>query len=430
MYVAENCPDAQGAGAAAIASGTGEVHSQLMKKPIFALLAALAVALPALGQAAASTRVPTLAIIDIVNAGMDPRVDYLASMVQGLLAFDLGSKGDITLVDRRNLDAVLKEKELSLSAIGADADSAAAAGRLAGADWLLSGEYVFMGTDVLITLSLTDTATAKRVVFRDRGSSENLVHGLAEQVALRLTGKQAAFADPSRTRSLVSLRDETPGSIALFSPIIRAEVYLDEQFIGYTTGDSTVPYIMDKLSPGQHRVRVHLDPSFGVVKLPEVTFHDWDVAVDIEPGKRATLRDQTRQLNYYLYSLIRIDSGSARSQDTESKPGAPAPKLAFSKEFAFQDRKGVDIAVKMDAKPRMAGANLSLDFTLSVGPKGQAPVVSSFTVALPGADTGEKEGETEAGIVKLSADLTRGDGYWSLDWYVERTDIRQSMWTE
>ena len=107
---------------------------------------------------------------------MDPRVDYLSSIVQGILAFDLGSRGDIALVDRRNLDAVLKEKELTLSAIGQDADSAAAAGRLVGADWLLSGEYVFIGSDVLITLSLTDTATAKRVVFRDRGSSENLVH--------------------------------------------------------------------------------------------------------------------------------------------------------------------------------------------------------------------------------------------------------------
>jgi hypothetical protein len=366
----------------------------------------------------------------MTNAGMDPRVDYLASMIQGILAFDLGSRDDISLVDRRNLDAVLKEKELSLSAIGQDADSAAAAGRLAGADWLLSGEYVFMGSDVLVTLSLTDSATAKRVVFRDRGSTENLIHGLAEQIALRLTGKKAAFSDPGRTRSLVSLRDETPGSIALFSPIIRAEVYLDDQFVGYTTGDETIPFVMDRLTPGRHRIRVHLDSNFGVVKLPEVSFHDWETVADVEPDKRATLRDETRHFNDYLYKLIELGSGSIRAPDSESKPGEPASKLAFTKELGFQDRKGEDIEVKMSARPRLAGTGLSLDFALSEGPEGQEPAVASFSIALPVGEEGEKEGEARAGIVKLGASLERGGDYWSLDWSIKRTDIRQNMWNE
>jgi hypothetical protein len=350
--------------------------------------------------------------------------------VQGLLAFDLGSRKDLSLVDRRNLDAVLKEKELSMSAIGQDSGSAAEAGRLAGADWLLSGEYVFMGSDVLITLSLTDTATAKRAVFRDRGSSENLVHKLAEQVVLRLTGNQAAFADPSRSRSLVSMRDETPGSIALFSPIIRAEVFLDGQFVGYTTGDGAVPLLLDALSPGQHRVRTHLDSSFGVLGLPEVSFRDWEATVDIVPGKRATLRDGTRHFNDFLYKLIELGSGSIRAPDVESKPGSPAPRLAFSKDFAFQDRTGAEIAVRMTAKPRLEGSSLVLDLTLSSGPMGQAPATSGFSLAIPASELAGKDGESKAGIVILSADLERNSDYWSLDWRLERTDIRQNMWSE
>ncbi len=400
-----------------------------MKYMKFALAAVFAFATLVPGAAAAGA-VPALAIIEIANAGMDPRVDYLSSMVQGILAFDLGSRGDIALVDRRNLDAVLKEKELTLSAIGQDADSAATAGRLVGADWLLSGEYVFMGSDVLITLSLTDTATAKRVVFRDRGSSENLVHGLAEQIALRLTGKQATFADPSRTRSLVSLRDETPGSIALFSPIIRAEVFLDEQFVDYTTGDGTVPLILDKLSPGQHRVRVHLASDFGVVKLPEVSFRDWDAVVDIEPAKRATLRDGTRQFNELLDGLIELGSGSARAPDSESKPGVPPAKLSFAKAVAFQDRQGADTAVKVSAKPRLEGGSLVLDFTVSAGLEGQEPSTSAFSISLPVGEEGEKEGEATAGIVKLGATLERSANYWSLDWRLERTDLHEGMWKD
>jgi hypothetical protein len=406
-----------------------------MKAHTLANRSAFVLAITIVGLAAswpaAAQRVPAVAILEIANAGMDPRVDYLSSIVQGILAFDIGSRNDIALVDRRNLDAVLKEKELTLSALGQDADAAAAAGKLAGADWLLSGEYVFLGADVLLTLSLTEASTAKRTVFRDRGPSENLVHKLAEQVVRRLTGKEASFADPSRSRSLVSLRDETPGSIALFSPIIKAEVYLDEQFVGYTTGDFTLPLVLDKLSPGQHRVRVHLDRNFGVVKLPEVSFHDWEAVAEIEANKRITLRDATRHFNYTLSGLIRLANGSVKALDSESKPGAPAPELAFTKEFSFQDRKGSDIAVKISAKPRMEGSLLVLDFALKSYPKGQEPAsAAAFSISLPSGEEGEKEGTVDAGIVKLGATLTRRSDYWSIDWQLERTDIHQNMFSE
>ena len=399
------------------------------KLPALHALAALALSLAALAPLAAQ-RVPAVAVLEMANAGMDPRVDYLAGMLQGLLAYDLGSRTELALVDRRNLDSVLKEQELSLSALGQDADSAAAAGKLAGADWLLSGEYVFLGAEVLVTLSLTNTATAKRSVFRDRGGSENLVHKLAEQVFQKLTGVQAVFADPSRSRSLVSLRDETPGSVALFSPIIKAEIILDGQFVGYTVGDGTVPIILDRLSPGRHTVRVHLDASFGVVKLPEVSFHDWEATVDVEPGKRSTLRDGTRHLNYFLYKLIELGTGSVKAADADSLPGSPAPKLDFAKELAIQDRKGADVAVRFAAKPRLEGDTLTLDFTLGAGPKGQGDDVASFSLVVPTGEQGEKAGEATAGIVRLLATLRRHPDSWSLDWRLERTDIRQNMWSE
>jgi hypothetical protein len=379
---------------------------------------------------AASGRPPVVAILEIANAGMDPRVDYLASMVQGLLAFDIGSRKDLSLVDRRNLDAVLKEKELTLSALGQDADAAAEAGRLVGADWLLSGEYVFLGSDLLLTLSLTDASSAKRTVFRDRGGTENLVHKLAEQIVLRLTGTQPTFADPGRSRSLVSLRDETPGSIALYSPIIRAEVFVDEQFFAYTTGDSTLPLNIEKLSPGKHRLRVHLDSSFGVIKLPEVSFHDWEAEVDVESNKRLTVRDQTRHFNYSLSQLISIGGGKAKSLDSEASAASPAPKLAFVKELSFTDRKGVEIAVRVEAKPRLEGGALVLDLLLGAGPKGQAPASASASIVLASAESGSKEADVAAGIVNLNADLERRDGYWQLDWRVDRTDIEQNMFRE
>jgi hypothetical protein len=393
------------------------------------IFVSLILALAALTPAWAAPA-PAVAILEMTNAGMDPRVDYLSGIVQGILAFDLGSRSEITLVDRRNLDAALKEKELSLSALGQDADAAAQAGKLVGADWLLSGEYVFLGSDVLLTLSLTEAATAKRVVFRDRGPNENLVHKLAEQVALRLTGKVASFADPGRARSLVSLRDETPGSVALFSPIIKAEVFLDGQFVAYTTGDPTLPLVLDKLSPGQHKIRVHLTSSFGVVKLPEVSFGDWEVSFDVEANKRTTLRDATRHFNDTLYRLIGIGDGELRAQDAESKSGQAPVKLAFEKELSFQDRKGVDQVVKISALPRLVGDSLVLDLSLASGPKGSLPAPASLSLSQSAKEEGETEGRAESGLVELSASLERRSGYWDLEWSVDRMDIRQNMWSE
>jgi len=385
-------------------------------------------------EAAGPRKAPSVAVLEIANAGMDPRVDYLTGILGGLLAYDLGSRPGIVLADRRNLDAVLKEKELSLSALGADAGAAAEAGRLVGADWLLTGEYVFTGADVLVTLSLTDTATAKRVVFRDRGGDENLVHRLAEQVVLRLTGDKASFAEPGRSRSLVSLRDETPGSIALFSRIIKAEVFLDGQFVGYTTGDATVPLVFDKVSPGPHSVRVHLDSSFGVVDLPAVTFRDWEAQAQVESGKRATLRDGTRHFNEILSQLAELGDGSLKASIPKDAKAELDPRLSFAKDFSFQDRDGKDIAVKVEAKPRRAGAAVYLDLSLTVAPKGMvgttAAEAATLSLKLPAESEGSQEGEAAAGIAAISADADRYSDYWSIDWRVDRTDIRQNMWYE
>jgi hypothetical protein len=399
------------------------------KKRVSIIIVSLALALAA-STPAWSAPSPAVAILEMTNAGMDPRVDYLSGIVQGILAFDLGSRSDITLVDRRNLDAALKEKELSLSALGQDADAAAQAGKLVGADWLLSGEYVFLGSDVLLTLSLTETATAKRAVFRDRGSNENLVHKLAEEVTLRLTGKVASFADPGRARSLVSLRDETPGSVALFSPIIDAEVLLDGQFVAYTTGDPTLPLVLDKLAPGQHKIRVHLNSSFGVIKLPEVSFGDWEASFDIEANKRTTLRDGTRHFNETLYRLIGLGDGDLRAQDADTKPGLPPAKLAFAKELAFKDRKGIDQAVKLSATPRLAGGSLVVELSLTSGPKDSLLTPVSLSLTQSAKEEGSVEGKAESGLVNLSASLERRSGYWELEWSVDRTDIRQNMWEE
>ena len=415
---------------------------------LLGLAALLASAAPALAEAQAALpspvpggrAVPAVAILEMANAGLDPRLDYLAGIIQGLLAYDLGGRSDLVLVDRRNLEAVLKEKELALSPLGsgssgggeASTEELSRAGRLAGADWLLSGEYAFLGADVLVTLSLTETASARRTVFRDRGPSENLVHALAEKVVERLTGTRPSFVEAGRERSLVSLRDETPGSLALHSPIIDAEIFLDGEFVGFTTGDERKPFLVERLAPGKHRVRTHLDSSFGVLRLPEVAFGDWDVEVVVEPGKRLVLRDPTRHFNDQLYRLIRL------WDEEYTAPFGQGAKLAVLKELAFQDRQGSPVSVRLEARPlsdtaaspeAKTGA-VAMEFVLTVK-AGPGPAESA-TLRLERdlAAGSESEGEANAGIVRLSVSLERGYREWELELSLERTDIRQNMWRE
>jgi len=195
---------------------------------------------------------PRVAVLSPENRSGDPRYDYLGGIAYGLLLYDLSSTGMVELVDRSVLDLALKERELSLSAIAADPITPFMG--ILPADFLLTGEYVFFGTELRFTLKLVDVASTRIVTFSENGTSENLIHALAERVLERLTGKLPTLRDEGRNRSILSLRDETPGTIALFSHLLDARVLLDGDFVGYTTGDRKQPFLIEGVEPGIHEV--------------------------------------------------------------------------------------------------------------------------------------------------------------------------------
>jgi len=244
----------------------------------------------------------TLAIISTKNLSNEPKADYLGGILQGLLSFDLSRTDSLVLVDRASLDKTLAELELQASGIIDDKNASAKIGSLLGANYLLFIDYVLLSGEILVTVKSVDVQSGRQTSFMQRGSTENLVHKLAEDIAEAYTGTRPIYTD-STERSILTLRDETPGSISLFSIMRHAEIILDNEFIGYTTGNSEVPYLIEKLKPGKHTLRVHADNGFGVVKLPEVMFKEWEVIVNVEPGKKHILKDETRDFNSVLYSL-------------------------------------------------------------------------------------------------------------------------------
>jgi len=368
------------------------------------LAVALALTLPAF---AAPVR---LALLSIENQSADPRFDYLEGIIRGVLLYDLSSQQGVEVVTRTDLDAILREQELQVSAVASDPQAAARVGKLLGADYLVRGEYTALGGEVQVTVRLLEVAGGRTLSFVERGSSENLLHALVEKVLQRLTGSRVVLQSEQKERSILSLQDERPGKISLHSPLIDAEIFLDEEFIGYTTGNERVPYVLESVLPGRHRVRIHLG-DFGVVKEPEITFHDWEETVEVKAGKNHVVRSKARHFNEILYRLQQLLREEIPREEL-SKTG----QATRQHDASFTDRTGKRVQVLFSLEAHhQAGA---LELRAVVRYAGQEQVLS-----LTAGPEEDKELNRSIGSVDVVLELDSGE----VSYAIWRNDIQQNM---
>jgi TolB-like protein len=351
-----------------------------------------------------------LALLSIENQSADPRFDYLEGIIRGVLLFDLSSQPGVEMITRTDLDAILREQELQVSGLTADPQAAARVGQLLGADYLVRGEYTALGGEVQVTVRLLEVAGGRTLSFVERGSSENLLHALAEKVLQRLTGSQVALQSEQKERSILSLRDEKPGKISLHSPLIDAEIFLDEEFVGYTTGSERTPFVMEGVLPGRHRVRLHLQ-DFGVVKEPEIRFQDWEQTLEVLPGKNHVLRSNARHFNDILYRLQQLLREEV-SREELSKAG----EVRRRHEASFADRSGRRVPIQLDLEARRRAD--SLEVRASVRYDGEQRVLS-----LAAAAEEDRELRQTIGLVDVILELDSGE----LSYEIWRNDIQQNM---
>ncbi len=351
----------------------------------------------------------SVALLGVTNTGGDPRQEYLSGIIQGVLLFDLSSQSDISVVDRAHLEDVLREQELQLGAVMGNQGKAVEIGKLLGADFLLSVDYVFLGREVQANAALIEVQTAKAAVFSDRGSTENLVHGLAERIVLKLTGRAAAFRSPQRDFSILSLADEKPGSIALYAGLMDAEIYLDGDFAGYSGKDGRAPFMVESVRPGPHTLRIVLS-RFGVVSLPDFTLKDWEQTVEVKPGERTTVRANARHFNDIVVQAMRL-------VDEQLPFGKlPAGTTARTHDLSFTDTRGRKVAASLEIAITK-GAAVRAEGALTVD-----GIRRPFSVAGGSKDT---EITVEAGEVELTVEVDAG---WNrVSYRAERTDIWQNM---
>ena len=384
------------------------------------LIVVLFLLFPVLSVVAQEQRI---AFLSIENNSYDPRYDYLENMITGILLFDLSRSEGVGIVDRTDLEQVLEEQKLQLSGI-TSGETAARVGEILGADYLLRGNFVFLGEDLLISISLISTETAETLSFTERGYTENTIHSLAEQIVYRAAGRTIKLQDAESERSIVSLRDETPGSISLYSHMIDAEIFLDDVFVGYTTGDKRVPFTLEDVKPGTHTVRTHLDGGFGVVSLPEVTFSDWEETAEVEPGKHVILRDGTKDFQSVIYHLGQIVYESVSFQADEANP---APIIET---FSFTDREGTEVNMKLEIQIENAGGNgRTVVAVLQYKPEGRR---SGDEIALEVVSELNKEKKAEEAVGDVTCGVRINHRYdrFTLTYKINRTDVYPNMWRE
>jgi TolB-like protein len=351
-----------------------------------------------------------LALLSIENQSADPRFDYLEGIIRGVLLFDLSSQPGVELVTRTDLDAILREQELQVSAVAADAQAAARVGQLLGADYLVRGEYTALGGEVQVTVRLLEVSGGRTLSFVERGSSENLLHALAEKVLQRLTGRQVALQSEQRDRSILSLQDEKPGKISLHSPLIDAEIFLDEEFVGYTTGSERVPFVMEGVLPGGHRVRIHLQ-DFGVVKEPEISFHDWEQTVEVKPGRNQVVRSNARHFNDILYRLQEL-----LREEVSREELSAGVEVKRRHEVSFTDRSGGRIPVLFSLEARRRADTLELQAVVRYAGKETA-------LSLSAGVEEDRELRQAVGLVDVVLAVDSGE----VSYEIWRNDIQQNM---
>jgi TolB-like protein len=359
---------------------------------------------------AAQTLPINIAFLSIDNLSANPRYDYLEGIIRGLLLFDLSGARDIEVVNRSDLDAILREQELQLSNLAEDQNKAIEVGRILGADYLLRGEYVFLGNDVLITIRLIDVIEARSLTFSERGASENTLHAIAEQIIFRLTGREVVLQSEQHDRSIISLQDEKPGSVHLFSHLIDAEIFVDDEFVGYTTGDPRVPFEIEDLSPGPHTLRIHLS-GFGVVKEPEITFHDWEEVVQIAPGKRSVVRAKAQAFTHIIYNLQQLVREDIGFRELEGEN-----LVRREHDASFVGRDGRSVPITLIATARRHGDRL--EYVVEVNYEGQ-----DYRWDLSGPIDERKDIRERVGKVEVRLEVDSSE----VSYAIWRKDIEQGM---
>ena len=388
-----------------------------MKKSICLILVLLFTALLIPASVFAEDGDVPLALISFENMDEKNEHDYLAGLISAVLREDLSKTDGLVLLDRRRMNNLLEEQKLQLSGFFEESD-AVEAGKMLGSDYLAGGNFVVIGTEVLLDVTLIDVETSEFFSFSTRGDTEDLIHSAAEKIVRKLTGEMVLFRTADSAVPILRQELLPPGTLKFFSPFVRGKIYLDDEFYGYTSGDSIIP-IEIELLPGVHTLETDYGREFGVVIEPEILFEHWRKEFRIVSGKSIVLEDPTKHYNT-LTSQIRYLLNERQTfyfPDTEE----------YSNEwsFSFLDREGQPVEGSLTIH-MFPGDDESVTAEALILYNNERNV---YNLVCPKG--GKKELEEIIGVVQFEFDLSgRYPGRCEASWSLYRIDVYHNMYME
>ncbi|RKX87715.1 MAG: hypothetical protein DRP70_07885 [Spirochaetes bacterium] len=354
-----------------------------------------------------------IAVLGVENLNRDPRYDYLEGMILGVMMYDFTRVDDVSLVERARIDRIIDEQNLRLTGLLNDEDTARQVGQLAGADYLIEGDYAFLGRDLVINMRIMDSAEGTTTAVSVRGYTENSIHELAEQIVKEITGKPVILAGIEGERSLLSLSDEEPGSIEFYCNFIDGEIFVDEEFYGYTPG-GRIPTLLEDLSPGAHTIRVEGGNDFGEIIWPEILFVDWERTVDVKTGRKSVVRAVINHFNRLI-----INARDIYSKSWHLEPGN-TESIVVDEDGTYVDRNGKTIPVRIRMNASIEDERPVIHIRIDAEDENYSWDFDS--------EVDEINLEESAGPVEI--DFERdwySSHYWSVALTVRRNDLWQGM---
>lgn len=165
-----------------------------IKLILVGLLFTLLSILPLLAQQVADSSKVTLAVMDFKNNSSVFGYDRLERTIPEILKTELSHSREILVVERGKIESILKEQALAQAGV-IENETAQEVGRLAGAEYIITGEINTIGNQLRIDAHLLKVTTGQvageKITGRKIENIEPMVKLLAQNLIFNVTGKGA-----------------------------------------------------------------------------------------------------------------------------------------------------------------------------------------------------------------------------------------------
>jgi len=235
----------------------------------------------------ATVNAATLAILPFDNHTGDPDHDALGTGVSVMLMSDLGAVGSLQLVERSRLKDVIDELKLGQSDL-VDPKTAAKAGKVMGADWILTGALMAVEPDLRLDARIVEvqsgkilgTGTARGPIADFFEVEKDLALVVTEKLGIALSAREAAKVGRVATESFQAFREWSRGLQAIDRGEVEEARKRFSDALRFDSGFSAATSALDELKAALDRSEVVREK-----QLDEELAWLEDFARDHESGK-------------------------------------------------------------------------------------------------------------------------------------------------